>query len=83
MGELVRLAKEALRQQKAFDPIPTPTLQPGNRITWQRADGKVTEGVIDFLHAYSGEVRAFCTLLDDRWCAVNTRYAKKGDTTHD
>ena len=30
MSELVRLAKEALRQQKALDPIPT--IQPGDLI---------------------------------------------------
>jgi hypothetical protein len=70
MSELVRLAKEALRQQQALDPITT--IQPGDRITWQGSDGKVNDGVIDFLHACPGETWAFCTLPDGRWCAVNT-----------
>jgi hypothetical protein len=77
MNELVRLAKEALRQQKSLNPIPT--IQSGDRITWQRADGKATDGVIDFLHAYPGETWAFCTLPDGRWCAVNAKYCTKSD----
>ena len=75
MSELVRLAKEALRQQKALDPIPT--IQPGDRITWQGADGKVNDGVIDFLQTYPGEVWAFCTRPDGEWCAVTVKYILK------
>ena len=48
--------------------------QPGDRITWQRADGKATDGVIDFLHAdHDGSRWAFCSVAD-RWVAVNTKF---------
>lgn len=55
-------------------------LASGNRITWQGSDGKVNHGVIDFLHAYPGEVWAFCTLPDGRWCAVNTNHCTKSES---
>ena len=57
--------------------LPVTPLQPGDRITWKRADGKTNNGVIDFLHIYPGEVWAFCTLPDGQWCAVNTKYCTK------
>ena len=75
MGELVRLAKEALRQQQAHDLIPT--IQPGDRIEWERADLTVQHGVIDFLQTYSGEVWAFCTLSDGGWTTVNVKNIRK------
>ncbi len=64
-------------------PVGGLALVPGDRITWQRSDGTVNDGVIDFLHPYHDETWAFCTLPDGRWCAVNTRYVKRGDATHD
>jgi hypothetical protein len=79
MSELVRLAKEALRQQQALDP--SPTIQPGDRITWQRADGKTLKGVIDFLQTYPGEVWAFCTLPDGRWTALNVKHIRKAEAS--
>ena len=75
MGELVRLAKEALRQQQALDPIPT--IEPGDQITWQGSDGTAHAGVVDFLQTYPGEVWAFCTRPDGEWCALNTKYLKR------
>jgi len=75
MSELVRLAKEALRQQKALDPIST--IQPDDRITWLGSDGKVNNAMVDFLHSYPGETWAFCMLPDGRWCAVNTKHCTK------
>ena len=75
MSELVRLAKEALRQQQALGPISA--IQPGDRITWQRSDGKVHAGVVDFLHTSPGEVWAFCTVPDGGWSAVNVKYILK------
>ena len=77
MSELVRLAKEALRQQQALDPVPT--IQPGDRITWQRVDGREQTGVIDFLQTYPGEVWAFCTRPDGGWSAVNMKYIRNGE----
>ena len=61
------------------DQMDTFSLVPGNRITWQRADGKGNDAVVDFLHAYPGEVWAFCTLPDGEWCAVNTKYCSKSE----
>jgi hypothetical protein len=54
-----------------------PTIQPGDRITWQRADGGKQSGVIDFLHPSHGEVWAFCTRPDGEWTAVNVTYIRK------
>jgi hypothetical protein len=73
MGELVRLAKEALRQQKALDPVPT--IQPGDRITWDRA-GSVQTGLVDFVHVdVDGTAWAFVTLRET-WAAVNCKFVK-------
>ena len=82
MSELVRLAKEALRQQKALDPIPT--IQPGTRITWQGADTTERSGVVDFVYAApDGTSWAFCS-LQSGWCAVNLKHAvKHQDTGHE
>lgn len=58
-----------------------PTIQPGDRITWQRADGKTLKGVIDFLQTYPGEVWAFCTLPDGKWTAVNVKNIRKDEAS--
>ena len=72
MSELVRLAKEALRQQQALNPIPA--IQSGGQITWQGSDGKAHEGVIEFVHTdHDGNRWAFCSVAD-RWVAVNTKF---------
>jgi hypothetical protein len=67
-------AEEALKQQKALDPIPT--IQPGDRISWLRA-GTVQQGFVDFLHDDADGTRwAFVTLADRSWSAVNVKCAK-------
>ena len=48
MSELVRRAKEALRQQQALNPIPT--VQPGALVTWHLGDGSSPMAFVDFLH---------------------------------
>jgi hypothetical protein len=58
---------------------PAISVQPGDRITWQGSEGQPNVGVIDFLHAYPGEVWAFCILPDDTWCAVNVKYCTKSE----
>jgi hypothetical protein len=72
MSELVRLAKEALRQQQALDPIPT--IQAGDRITWG-TDGTLRgPATVDFLHTDpDGTGWAFCSVADS-WVAVNIKY---------
>ena len=69
-------AEEALKRQQPLDPIHT--CQPGDRITWLGPDGRERSGLADFLHPYPGEVWAFCSRPDGEWCAVNTKYAKRG-----
>jgi plastocyanin len=66
-------AEEALKQQKALDP--SPTIQPGDRITWTRGDLTVQHGVIDFLHTDpDGTGWAFYTLPDGSCGAVNLNH---------
>jgi len=76
MSELVRLAKEALRQQKALDPVPT--IQPGDRITWTRGDLTVQHGLVDVVHRDTdGQAWAFCTVPGGSWTAVNVKCVKR------
>jgi len=72
MSELVRLAKEALRQQQALDPIPT--IQPGDRITWG-ADGTLRgPATVDFVHTDpDGRRWVFCSMADGG-AAVNAKF---------
>lgn len=76
MSELVRLAKEALKQQQALDPgLKAPTIQPGAQITWDRA-GTAQTGTVDFLHEDTdGTTWAFCT-IGATWSAVNVKFAR-------
>jgi plastocyanin len=68
-------AEEVLRQQqKALDPIPT--IQPGDRIEWQRADLTVQHGIVDYLHTDAdGQQWAFVS-IGETWTAVNVTCAK-------
>ena len=55
-----------------------PTVQVGDRIEWQRADGSMHSGVVDLTHVdEDGVIWAFCTLPGGAWAAVNVLY-----TTH-
>lgn len=85
--DIIRQVEEAHKQtghdtepvQEQRGQMDACSLVPGNPITWKGADGKVNDAVVDFLHAYPGEVWAFCTLPDGEWCAVNTKYLKRED----
>ena len=75
MGELVRLAKEALRQHQALDPVPT--IQPGDRIELQRADLSIQHGVVDCVRCDTdGQAWAFCTVPGGSWTLVNLKFVK-------
>ena len=75
MSELVKLAKEALRQQKALSSVPG--IHPGARITWEGADLTLRHGVVEFLHTDAdGSQWAFCTTADG-WAAVNVIFLRR------
>lgn len=73
MSELVRLAKEALRQQQALDP--SPTIQAGDQIAWDRA-GTMQTGVVDYLYTDSAGVTWAFVTIGESWAAVNLKYVK-------
>jgi len=82
--EIIRQVEEAHKQTDQdihgqSGPVEASPLAPGSRITWQGSDDKSHAGVVDFLHAYPGEVWAFCTRPDGEWSAVNTKYLKRED----
>jgi hypothetical protein len=63
---------ETVKTEQALTPIPT--IQPGDRITWQGADLTLRHGVVDGLHTDAkGIVLAFCTCPDGRWAVVDTK----------
>jgi plastocyanin len=58
--------------------VTDPTIQPGDRITWVRADGMTHTGLTDAVHMdEDGQHWAFCTLPNETWAAVNTKYVTK------
>ncbi len=80
--EIIRQAEEAHQPMnsggKSTGSLHPPSVNPGDRITWQGVDGK-TRGpaIVDFLHAASdGRCWAFVTLADS-WAAVNTTHVTK------
>jgi hypothetical protein len=89
--DIIRQVEEAAKPvdphkdavQKPSQTSDSPSVQPGNRITWQGADGKDRSGVVDFLHTDAdGTLWAFCTCPDGGWVAVNTKYATKKEDLH-
>jgi hypothetical protein len=76
MGELVRLAKAALKQQRGVEhAMKASTVPAGSPITWTRGDLTVQHGTVDFVHVDAeGQTWAFVTLADRTWAAVNLRY---------
>jgi hypothetical protein len=55
-----------------------PTIYPGDRITWQRADLTLRYGIVDLLHTDTdGTVWAFCTLPDGKWTTLNVKHIRK------
>ena len=75
MSELVKLAKEALRQQKALSPMSC--VHSAARVTWEGADLTLRHGVVEFLHTDAdGSQWAFCTTADG-WAAVNVIFLRR------
>lgn len=61
-------------------PVTDPTIQPGDRVTWVRADGITHTGLIDVVHVgEDGQHWAFVT-LGESWAAVNMKFVtRSGD----
>ena len=56
------------------------TIQPGDRITWTRADDTTPTGVVDLIHAdETGTHWAFVTLPEETWAAVNLKLVTRVD----
>lgn len=74
MSELVKLAKEALRQQIGQKQDPAKTIQPGDRVFWQRGDLTWQTAVVDFLHIDAdGGQWIFSTLPNGDQNTVNVK----------
>jgi|CXWL01.1.fsa_nt_gi hypothetical protein len=70
-----RESVKAGEMPKQSAPIP-PTLQAGDRITWQR-EGSPQNGEVDFLHVdETGQQWAFVT-QGSSWSVVNLKFAKR------
>ena len=62
-----------LDKLKHLNQHPVPGIQPGDRISWQRADGTTQTGVVDDLHLdVDGSTWAFVT-IGESWAAVNMK----------
>ena len=49
--------------------------QPGDHLTWRRADGVFEHGIVDFTHIdLAGGFWAFVTLSDEQWAAINMKH---------
>lgn len=56
-----------------------PTIQHGDWVTWERADGTTQTGVVDFVHVdVDGIDWAFVT-IGEIWAAVNLKLVKGAD----
>lgn len=83
--DIIRQVEERQKQTSRDQPVQAQSsppqailYAPGDQITWQLGDdGKLKNGVVDLLHAYPGEVWAFCNLPDGGWTAVNVKYIRK------
>ena len=73
MGDLVRMAREALKQQKGLDLIPA--VRPGDLVTWQR-DGSKQEGFVDFLHVDPDDKEWAFLSYGETWAVVNLKFVK-------
>lgn len=51
-------------------------IQPGDAITWQRADGSTPCGVVDFIHVDETGTRWAFVTLGEGWVAMNQRVAE-------
>ena len=57
-------------------PVTGPTIQPGDRITWQRADGTTQNGLIDVVHVDEGGQHWAFVTLGASWAAINMKFVK-------
>jgi len=57
-------------------PVIGPTLQPGDRITWQRADGMTQTGLVDMVHVDEGGQHWAFVTLEESWVMVNMKFVR-------
>lgn len=55
------------------------TVQPGNQITWTRADGTTQTGVVDAIHVDMTEARIGFVIIESSWAVVNLKFVKRVD----
>lgn len=73
MGDLIKMAREALRHQHVDPPIQD--IQPGDRVVWRRGDSSWHAAIVDFLHTSSdGEHWVFCTLPNGEQNVLNVKF---------
>lgn len=73
MGELVKMAREALRQPREVARVQG--VQPGDRVTWQRGDLSWQAATVDFLHlGADGSEWVFCTLKNGEQNTLNVKF---------
>lgn len=53
------------------------TLQPGDRITWTRADGTTQHGTVDYLHTDADRSAWAFVIVGDNWVAVNLKFVSQ------
>jgi hypothetical protein len=67
-------AKRLLDKAPGKVKVITPTIQPGDRIEWQRADCSIQKGVVDLMHVDAdGHIWAFVN-IGASWAVVNTKF---------
>lgn len=51
-------------------------IQAGDVISWQRADGSVHSGVVDFVHVDEAGARWAFVTLGEGWAAIHTKFVR-------
>ena len=78
MGDLVRLAREALQRQRSIDLArKDSTIQIGSLISWHRGDGTAQKGIVDLIDVDDTGARWAFVALGESWTAVNMKFLNR------